>query len=118
MDFIADGIAARTHQKAENHLRIGLLTILGRAGDADYVLTGLEVHRGRVIEDHRHSAAKNPFGLFVGHLFNFVLDIVGLRLPCASRSIAELVENQFTQEFPTGVIKKSRPTSYMGRDRT
>ena len=76
MHLVPYRIASRTDQQSEHDLRIGVLPVLGPAVDADIVLAGLEVHRGRVIEDHGHRAAEDPPGLVVCHLLHVMLDIV------------------------------------------
>lgn len=84
-------VAAGTDQQTEHYLRIGVLPVLGPAVDADVVLAGLEVHRGRVIEDHRHRAAEDPPGLVVGLLLHVVLDVVGA-FAAPARPPAQLVQ--------------------------
>ena len=92
MDLVPYRIASGADQQAQDHLRIGILAVLGPARDTDVILAGLEVHRGRVIEDYGYSATKNTFGLFVGYLFNIVLDIVCFGFALGLRPPTELVQ--------------------------
>lgn len=64
MDLVSNRIASWAYKKAKNDLRIRVLAVFGPSGDADIVLSGLEVHRCRVVEDYGYSAAKNAFSCF------------------------------------------------------
>ena len=76
MDLVSNRIASWAYKKAKNDLRIGVLAVFGPSGDADIVLSGLEVHRCRVVEDYGYSAAKNAFCLVEGNLLYIVFYIV------------------------------------------
>mgnify|MGYP006911664154 FL=1 len=50
-------------QKAEYHLWVGVLAVLGPARDADIFLAGLKVHGRGVIEHNGYITAQNLLGM-------------------------------------------------------
>lgn len=76
--LIPDRIATRTYQKAKDNLRIGILAVLGPAGNADVIFAGFEVHRGCFVEDYSHVTSQHLPGLIVRDLLYIVFNIVGV----------------------------------------
>ena len=76
MDLISYRIASGSDQKTQDHLRIGAFPVLGPTGDADVILPGFKIHRGRVVEHNGYGPSENLTGLIVCHFLNIVLDVV------------------------------------------
>ena len=76
MDFIPYRIPSGTNQQAKNNLRIGILSVLRPAWNADVVLARLKVHRSRIVKDYSHAASQHFLCLIVRNLLYIVFDIV------------------------------------------
>ena len=92
VDLVSNRITSRTYQKAEDDLRIGVLPVLGPSWDTNIVLSGLEVHRGRIVENYRYGAAQDAFCLVEGNLLHIVFDIVRRFLTLGLRPPAEFIQ--------------------------
>jgi len=56
-------LSSVSDQKAEYHLWVGVLAVLGPARDADIFLAGLKVHGRGVIEHNGYITAQNLLGM-------------------------------------------------------
>lgn len=92
MDFIPYRIASGTDQETKNHLRVGVLAILGPSRDTNVVLAGLKIHRGGVVEYNAYAFAENFPGLIVCYFLHFMLDIVCVRLAFGLGTPAQLIQ--------------------------
>lgn len=92
MDLIPYRIASGSDRKAEDHLWVGVLAVLGPARDADIFLAGLKVHGRGVIEHNGYITAKDLLGMVVGHPLHIALHVVRACLPHGPGPVAQLVK--------------------------
>ena len=80
--LIADGIAARCDEQAEEYLWAGVFAVLRESAFAQLVfLRRLKIQRRQVVEANRHLAANDLLRMLVGYLLDNGLVVLSLLLP-------------------------------------